>query len=118
MLTSSFWSCDWCDFLLKSKDVLYQVASDLGEVKCFYSSFSDAGQKPPVFQKFKKACLPVIGIKICWWYIQLSQKECYLHFVRKLSNSAHNIDFIIKTNLKKLQDTEIIDNINAMEKKV
>ena len=32
-------------FLLKSKDVLYQVSSDLGEVKIFYSSFSDAGQK-------------------------------------------------------------------------
>ena len=32
-------------FLLKSKDVLYQVSSDLGEVSTFYSSFSDAGQK-------------------------------------------------------------------------
>ena len=54
MLTSSFWSCDWCDFLLKSKDVLYQVASDLGEVKCFYSSFSDAGQKAPCLSKVQK----------------------------------------------------------------
>ena len=32
-------------FLLKSKDVLYQVSIDLGEVKIFYNSFSDAGQK-------------------------------------------------------------------------
>ena len=44
-------------FLLKSKDALYQVSSDLGEVKCFYSSFSDAGEKAPAFQKFKKVCL-------------------------------------------------------------
>ena len=33
-------------FWLKSRDVLYQVSSDLGEVvKNFYSSFSDVGQK-------------------------------------------------------------------------
>ena len=32
-------------FLLKSKDLLYQVSSDLGEVKIFYNSSSDAGQK-------------------------------------------------------------------------
>ena len=45
-------------FLIKYKDVLYQVLSDLGEVNSFYSSFSDAGQKNPhAFQKFKKACL-------------------------------------------------------------
>ena len=45
-------------FLLKSKDVLYQVSSDLGEANNFYSSFSDADQKaPPAFQKFRKACL-------------------------------------------------------------
>ena len=44
-------------FLLKSKNVLYEVSSDLGEMKCFYSSFSDAGQEAPVtaFQKFKNA---------------------------------------------------------------
>ena len=46
-------------FLLKSRDVVYQVSSDLGEVKCFYSSFSDAGQKP--FHVFQK-CLPGIGL--------------------------------------------------------
>ena len=41
--------------LLKSKDVLYQVSSDFGEINSFYSSFSDAEQKrPPAFQKFKK----------------------------------------------------------------
>ena len=45
-------------FWLKSKDELYQVSNDLGEVNNFYSSFSDAGQKaPPTFQKFEKACL-------------------------------------------------------------
>ena len=39
-------------FLLKSKDVLYHVSSDLGEVNSFYSSFSDAGQKAtPAFLK-------------------------------------------------------------------
>ena len=43
---------------IKSKDVLYQVWSDLGEVNSFYNSFSDTGQKaPPGFQKFKKLCL-------------------------------------------------------------
>ena len=46
-------------FLLKSRDVVYQVSNDLGEVKCFYSSFSDAGQKP--FHVFQK-CLPGIGL--------------------------------------------------------
>ena len=46
------------NFLLKCKDVLYQVSSDLGEVNSFYSSFSGAAQKaPPAFQKFEKACL-------------------------------------------------------------
>ena len=34
-------------FLLKSKDVLFQVSSDLVEVNSLYSSFSDAGQKAP-----------------------------------------------------------------------
>ena len=33
------------EFLLKSRYVLYQVSSDLGEVNSFYSSFSDASQK-------------------------------------------------------------------------
>ena len=32
-------------FLLKSKDVLYQVSSDLVEVNSLYSSFSNAGRK-------------------------------------------------------------------------
>ena len=32
-------------FLLKFKDVLRQVSCDLGEVKSFYSSSSEAGQK-------------------------------------------------------------------------
>ena len=45
-------------FLLKHKGVLYQVSSDLGEVKCFYSSFSDSGLKASdAFQMFKKAYL-------------------------------------------------------------
>ena len=46
-------------FLLMSKDLLYQNSSDFGEVKSFYNSFSDAGQKTPkrASQKFKKACL-------------------------------------------------------------
>ena len=32
-------------FLLKSKDILYQVSSDLSEVSSFYNSFSAANQK-------------------------------------------------------------------------
>ena len=44
--------------LLKSKDVLYQVSSDLGEVHSLYSSFSVRGQKArTVFKEFKKPCL-------------------------------------------------------------
>ena len=43
-------------FLLKSKDVLYQVSSDLGEVNSFYSSFSDADQK--TLQPFKSSKKP------------------------------------------------------------
>ena len=34
-------------FLLNSKDVLFQVSSDLVEVNSLYSGFSDAGQKAP-----------------------------------------------------------------------
>ena len=45
--------------LLKSKDVLYQVSSDLGEGNCFYSSFADAGQKVPV---------PFKSLKSPAWY--------------------------------------------------
>ena len=45
-------------FLLKSKNVLYEVSSDLSEVNSFYSSFPEADQKaPPAFQKFEKVCL-------------------------------------------------------------
>ena len=40
MLTKLFWLI--LESLLKSKDKLYQVSSDLGEVNSFYSSFSDA----------------------------------------------------------------------------
>ena len=50
-------------FLLKSRDVVYQVSSDLGEVKCCYSSFSDADQKP--FHAFQK-CLPASEFNIEW----------------------------------------------------
>ena len=43
---------------MTSKDVLYQVSSNLGEVNSFYNCFSDAGQKaPPVFPKFENDCL-------------------------------------------------------------
>ena len=50
-------------FLLNSKDVLYQVSSELGKAVSFYNSFSDVGQKvPPVtFQTLKKCCF---GIKL------------------------------------------------------
>ena len=34
--------------MLNPEDVLYLVSSDLSEVKCFYGSFSDAGQKVPL----------------------------------------------------------------------
>ena len=40
--------------LFKSKDMLFQVSSDLGEKKSFYSSFSDAGQKSPLPFKSSK----------------------------------------------------------------
>ena len=48
-------------FLLQSKDVLYQVSSDLGEVNCFYSSFFDTDQKAPCLSKVQK-CLPGTGL--------------------------------------------------------
>ena len=41
--------------MLNPEDVLYLVSSDLSEVKCFYGSFSDAGQKVPLpFKSSKK----------------------------------------------------------------
>ena len=43
MLASSFWLCN--KYLLKSKDVLYQVSNDLDQVNSFSSSFPDEGQK-------------------------------------------------------------------------
>ena len=43
-----------CKSLLKSKDVLYQFSSDLGEVHSFYSSFSDTSQKTPLLIKSLK----------------------------------------------------------------
>ena len=40
---------------MTSKDILYQVSSDQGEVNSFYSCFSDARQKAPLlFQSLKK----------------------------------------------------------------
>ena len=50
-------------FLLKSKDVLHQVSSDMGEVNSFYSSFSDAGKKAPCLSKVRKS-LPSISKKL------------------------------------------------------
>ena len=42
-------------FLLMSKDVLYQVSSDLIKGNSFYSSFSDAAKKAPLpFKSSKK----------------------------------------------------------------
>ena len=46
-------------FLLKSIGVLYQVSSDLGEVRTFYSSFSDTDQKALLLSV--KVC-EIIGI--------------------------------------------------------
>lgn len=40
--------------MLNPEDVLYLVSSDLSEVKCFYGSFSDAGQKVPLPFKSSK----------------------------------------------------------------
>ena len=42
--------------LLKSKDVLYQVSSDLNEVNSFYGSLSDVDQEAPpsAFKSLKK----------------------------------------------------------------
>ena len=53
------------NFLLKSKDVLYQVSSDLSEVNNIYSSFSGAGQKAPLpcLSEVRKS-LTDIGLKI------------------------------------------------------
>ena len=52
-------------FLLKSRDVLYHVSSDLGEVKCLYSSFSDTGQNTPWPLKIQKSLVKLI-ISISW----------------------------------------------------
>ena len=57
-LLSSLWSRDY--FLLKSKDVLYQVSSDLGEVNNFSSSSSDEDQKASLSRVRKT--LPSIGL--------------------------------------------------------
>ena len=52
-------------FLLKSKDVLYQVSSDLGEVNSFYSSFPDTVQEAPLpFKSSKKSAW--YRVKNCW----------------------------------------------------
>ena len=55
-------------FLLKPKDVLCQVPSDLGEVNSFHSfysfySFSDAGQKAPQCLSKVQNILPGIGLR-------------------------------------------------------
>ena len=57
-LLSSLWSRDY--FLLKSKDVLYQVSSDLGEVNSFSSSSSDEDKKAS-HSRVRKT-LPSIGL--------------------------------------------------------
>ena len=44
-------------FLLKSKDVSYQVSSGLGELNAFIAVFLMQAKKPPCLRKFKKACL-------------------------------------------------------------
>ena len=44
-----------------SKDVLYQVSSNLGEVKSFYRSIFDASQKAPCLSKVWKS-LPGKGL--------------------------------------------------------
>ena len=74
MLASSIWSL-WINLksLLKSKDVLYQVSSDLDEVNWFYSSFSEAGKekpqlpfknsKKPAFYKVKMA----VKVRNVWY---------------------------------------------------
>ena len=59
MVTSSFWSHDEC--LLKSKDVLFHVSSDLGEVNGFSSSFSDKDQKAPSLLRVRKP-LPCVEL--------------------------------------------------------
>ena len=41
-------------FLLKSKDVLYQVSSDLGELNAFIAVFLMQAKKPPAFESSKK----------------------------------------------------------------
>ena len=45
-------TCLMLKLLLKSKYVLYQVLSDLGEVNSFCSSFSEVGQKASCLSKF------------------------------------------------------------------
>ena len=55
-------------FFLKSKDVFYQVSSELGEVNSFYSSFSDASQKVPLpFQSSKKPAEYRVNAKTLIW---------------------------------------------------
>ena len=59
--------------LSKSKDVLYQVSSDLGEVKSFYSSFPDADQKGP---------LPSRSSKKSAWYMVKEYSISFLMIYR------------------------------------
>ena len=73
-------------FLLKSKDsctkeVLYQVSSDLGEVNSFYSSFFDAGQKAPLpFKSIKKPAWYRINHEGNKFYKSLFQAAALLTF--------------------------------------
>ena len=61
---------------LRSKDMLYQVSTDLGELNSFYSSFSDASQKAPFyFSKVQKG-LPGIDLKDLFMIFQ-SIDQCY-----------------------------------------
>ena len=55
-------------FLLKSKDVLYQVSNYLGEVSSFYNSYSDAAQKVPLY--FKSSNKPA-------WYNKYPEEKAH-----------------------------------------
>ena len=71
-------------FLLKSKDVLYQVSSELSEVNSFIAVFLTRDKKPsPVFQKFENTCrvyrVKFIGISFCYNVALQNGSNSHLH---------------------------------------
>ena len=56
--------------LVKVKQVLFQVSSDLGEVNSFDSSFPDVGQKDPLCLSKVQKRLSGIGLKRRFYFFE------------------------------------------------